>query len=44
VTRARKERFISAAKRVEEELEKEVSLSILKLSEWKAMAEMGDAF
>ena len=44
VTSARKEMFIKAAKRLEEELEKEVSLSILKLSEWRVMAEMGDAF
>ncbi|CAG0994757.1 hypothetical protein METP3_02877 [Methanosarcinales archaeon] len=36
--------FIKAAKRLEEELEKEVSLSVLKLSEWRAMAKKGDAF
>ena len=44
VTSARKEMFIKASKRLEEELEKEVGLSVLKLSEWRAMAEMGDAF
>ena len=44
VTNARKEMFIQAAKRLEEELEREVSLSVLKLSEWRAMAKKGDAF
>ena len=44
VTGASKEMFIKAAKRLEEELEKEVSLSVLKLSEWRAMAKKGDAF
>jgi len=44
VTSARKEMLIKAAKRIEEELEKEVSLSILKLSEWRAMAKKCDAF
>ncbi len=44
VTGARKEILIEAAKRLEEELEKEVSLSVLKLSEWRAMAKKGDAF
>jgi len=44
VTSARKELFVQAAKRLEEELEKEVSLSVLKLSEWRAMAQKGDAF
>lgn len=44
VTSARKEIFIQVAKRLEEELEKEVSLSVLKLSEWRAMAKKGDAF
>jgi predicted nucleotidyltransferase len=44
VTDARKEILIKAAKRLEEELEKEVSLSVLKLSEWRAMAKKGDAF
>lgn len=44
VTSARKEMFIKAAKILEEELEKEVSLSVLKLSEWRAMAKKGDAF
>jgi hypothetical protein len=41
VTSARKEMFIQAAKRLEEELEKEVSLSVLKLSEWRTMAKKG---
>jgi hypothetical protein len=36
--------FIRATKRLEEELEKEVSLSVLKLSEWRTMAKKGDAF
>jgi predicted nucleotidyltransferase len=44
VTSARKEMFIQAAKILEEELDKEVSLSVLKLSEWRAMANKGDAF
>jgi predicted nucleotidyltransferase len=44
VTSKRKEMFIKAAKRLEEELEKEVSLSVLKLSEWRFMAKKGDAF
>ncbi|MCZ7380231.1 MAG: nucleotidyltransferase domain-containing protein [Candidatus Methanoperedens sp.] len=44
VTSTRKEKFIKAAKILEEELEKEVSLSVLKLSEWRAMAKKGDAF
>jgi predicted nucleotidyltransferase len=44
VTSARKELFIQVAKRLEEELEKEVSLSVLKLSEWRTIAKKGDAF
>ena len=44
VTGARKETFIKAAKEMESELEKEVSLSVLKLSEWREMAKKGDAF
>jgi len=44
VTSARKEFFVQAAKRLEEEMDKEVSLSVLKLSEWRAMAKKGDAF
>jgi predicted nucleotidyltransferase len=44
VTSARKETFIHAAKKMEIELEKEVSLSVLKLSEWHAMAKKTDAF
>lgn len=44
VTSARKEMLIKAAKTLEEELQKEVSLSVLKLSEWRAMAKKGDAF
>jgi predicted nucleotidyltransferase len=44
VTSARKEMFIKAAKQLEEELEKEVSLSVLKLSEWRAMVKKDDAF
>ncbi len=44
VTPTRKENLIISAKRLEEELKKEVSLSVLKLSEWRAMAKKGDAF
>ncbi len=44
VTNSGKEILINAAKRLEDELEKEVSLSVLKLSEWRAMAKKGDAF
>ena len=44
VTSASKEIFIKAAKKLEDELEKEVSLSVLKLSEWREMAKKGDAF
>lgn len=44
VTGAGKEMLVKAAKRLEDELEKEVSLSVLKLSEWRAMAKKGDAF
>lgn len=44
VTPTRKENLIKAAKRIEEELEKEVNLSVFKLSEWRSMAKKGDAF
>ncbi|VVB93160.1 Nucleotidyltransferase domain protein [uncultured archaeon] len=44
VTNAGKENLINAAKILEEELEKEVSLSVVKLSEWRDMAKKGDAF
>ncbi len=44
VTPTRKEILIKAAKRLEEELQKEVSISVFKLSEWRAMAKKGDAF
>ncbi len=44
VTPTRKEMLIKAAKILEEELQKEVSLSIFKLSEWRAMAKKSDAF
>lgn len=44
VTGAVKETFIRAAREIESELEKEVSLSVLKLSEWRTMAAKGDAF
>ena len=44
VTSARKEMFIKAAQKLEEEMQKEVSLSVLKLSEWRAMAKKEDAF
>jgi hypothetical protein len=33
-----------SGKRLEEELEKEVSLSVLKLSEWRIMAKKDDVF
>jgi predicted nucleotidyltransferase len=44
VTQAKKESFSSAIKRLEEELQKEVSMSVFKLSEWRAMAKKSDAF
>ncbi|CAG0998931.1 hypothetical protein METP3_03159 [Methanosarcinales archaeon] len=44
VTSTRKEMFIKAAQKLEEELEKEISLSVLKLSKWRAMAKKEDAF
>ena len=44
VTSTSKEIFIKAANILEDELEKEISLSVLKLSEWRAMAKKGDAF
>ena len=44
VTPARKENLISTAKRLEEELKKEVSISVFKLSEWRTLAKIGDAF
>jgi predicted nucleotidyltransferase len=44
VTPTRKEILIKAAKILEEELQKEVSISVFKLSEWRAMAKKGDAF
>lgn len=44
LTGSGKEMFIKAAKILEELLEKEVSLSVLKLSDWRAMAKKGDAF
>jgi predicted nucleotidyltransferase len=44
VTPARKETLIEALRRLEEELQKEVSMSVFKLSEWRAMAKKGDAF
>ncbi len=44
ITPARKEAFTGVIKKVEEELQKEVSTSIFKLAEWRAMAKKGDAF
>ncbi len=44
VTSTRKEILTEAAKKLEEELQKEVSISVFKLSEWRAMATKGDAF
>ncbi len=44
VTSIRKEIFIKAVRRLEEELQKEVSISVFKLSEWRAMAKKSDAF
>jgi uncharacterized protein len=44
VTPTKKEILIKAAKRMEEELQKEVSISVFKLSEWRTMAKKGDAF
>lgn len=44
VTPSRKEIPIRAVRGLEEELQKEVSISVFKLSEWRAMAKKGDAF
>lgn len=44
VTPTKKEMLIKAVKRLEEELQKEVSISVFKLSEWRTMAKKGDAF
>jgi len=44
ITSTRKENLIISAKRLEEELKKEVSLSVFKLSEWRTMAKKSDAF
>lgn len=44
VTLTRKEILIKAAKILEEELRRELSISVFKLSEWRAMATKGDAF
>lgn len=44
VTSARKETFTKIIKRLEGKLKKEVSVSVFKLSVWRAMARKGDAF
>ncbi len=44
VTFTAKEKLINAAKGLEDELKKAVSISVFKLSEWRAMATRGDAF
>ncbi len=44
VTPARKEILIKAARKLEDELQNEVSISVFKLSEWRTMAKKDDAF
>lgn len=44
VTPTKKEMLIKAAKRLEEELQKEVSIAAFKLSEWRTMVKKSDAF
>lgn len=44
ITPTNKEKLIDAAKRMEDELAKEVSLSVFKLSEWLLNAKKKDAF
>jgi len=44
VTSTRKEDLIRPAKDIEDELKKEVSISVFKLSEWRSMAKKDDAF
>ncbi len=44
VTSTNKETLVYAPRRLEEELQKSVSISVFKLSEWRAMAKKVDAF
>ena len=44
VTPTRKENLIRTVKDIEEILKKEISISVFKLSEWRAMAKKSDAF
>ncbi len=44
VTPTQKEKFVAQIKKLEDELGREVSLSVFKLSEWRLMAEKEDAF
>lgn len=44
VTPTKKEKLINAVKRLEDELGKEISISVFRLSEWRSMAKKEDAF
>jgi len=44
VTQTKKEKLISAVKKLEDELGKKVSISVFRLSEWRFMAKKDDAF
>ena len=44
VTQTKKEAFGGAMKKLEDELQKEVNISVFRLSEWRNMAKKGDAF
>ncbi len=44
VTQTKKGSFVAALKRLDDELQKEVSMSVFKLSEWRTMAKKDDAF
>lgn len=44
VTQTKKGSFVPAIDKLEKMLEKEVSISVFKLSEWRIMAKKGDAF
>ena len=44
VTQTKKGSFVPAIDQLEDRLQKEVNISIFKLSEWRAMAKKGDAF
>jgi predicted nucleotidyltransferase len=44
VTQTKKGSFVAAIDQLEEKLQKEVNISVFKLSEWRAMEKKGDAF